>query len=195
MNCSGLLAAFSLLALVGCSKGEPASGGASAGAPVPVPSGDTISTAASGDKGASASASAAASAAKPVDEPAAAWKGTFKSRPGVVTLAKEAAEAVKVWAKDPGVEMVGDGEITLRIPGSKGLVQGEISGILGDLLVNGELEEDQLHARVDAKDPNDQKAMTGVLHLKRKGEAWEGMLRVASRNANLVREADLRLSR
>jgi hypothetical protein len=125
----------------------------------------------------------------------AAWKGSFKSRPGAVTLAKEGAEAVKVWARDPGTEMVGDGAITLQIPGGKGPVRGEISGVLGDLLVNGDLEEDQLHARVDAKDPNDQKAMTGVLHLRRKGDVWEGLLRVASRNANLVREAELKLSR
>jgi hypothetical protein len=192
MKSSSLLAALALLAPVGCSKGEPAPGGASAGASVAAPPGDINTSTA---RAAASAAGAAASAAKPVEEPTTAWKGTFKSRPGAVTLAKEAAEAVKVWAKDPGTEMVGDGAITLQIPGSKGLVRGEISGILGDLLVNGELAEDQLHARVDAKDPNDQKAMTGVLHLKRKGDAWEGTLRVASRNANLVREADLKLSR
>ncbi|MCS6898626.1 MAG: hypothetical protein NZX77_02500 [Polyangiaceae bacterium] len=177
-----LLLLLALLVLAECSKGES------------TPAGVTSSKAVVSAPPTPASSASATTPAKPEEAPLSTWKGTFKSRPGNVTLSKEAAEAIKVWSKDPGKEMVGDGTISLWLPVSKGLVRGEIRGALGDLLVNGELEDDQFRARVDPKDPNDPKAMTGILHGKRRGDSWEGMLRVASRNANLVREAEFKLT-
>ena len=187
---------LTLLAAVGCSKSDPspgttaATGSASAAAVPASAAGPAPSGASSGAPAASGSPAEARAA-----EGKAAWKGSFKTRPGAVTLNKEASAYIKVWAKDPGTEMIGDGTISLQIPATKGPVQGEISGVLGDLLVNGDLDNGVLSARVDAKNPNDEKAMTGVLQGTIKGSTLEATLRVASRNANLVREAELKLSR
>lgn len=142
----------------------------------------------------SAPAASAGAEAKPA-ESAATWKGAFKSKPGEVTLEKEASKAIKVWTKDPGTEMIGDGAVSLQVPASKGVVSGEVTGVWGTLVVSGHLEEGAIHARLDPKDPNDQKAMTGVLNATLKGNSLEGTMRVASRNANMVREAEIKLAK
>jgi hypothetical protein len=182
--------ALTLLAAAGCSKSDPA-GGAPAAASSSAP---PAATSAAARPSASTSAAEAAPSAASA-ESGAAWKGTFKSKPGTVTLAKEAAEAVKVWAKDPGTEMVGDGTISLQIPATKGPIRGEIGGVFGDLIVNGQRDGEAITAQVNPKDPNAQNAMTGVFHGSLKGDALEGTLRVANRNANLVREAEIKLKK
>lgn len=91
--------------------------------------------------------------------------------------------------------MVGDGTISLQIPATKGPVRGEIGGVFGDLIVNGQRDGEVITAQVNPKDPNAQNAMTGVFHGSLKGDALEGTLRVANRNANLVREAEIKLKK
>ena len=146
-------------------------------------------------------ASAAASGAATGDAPTAAggetWKGSFKARPGAVVMTnKEASQAVKVWANDPGTAQVGDGTMTLTVGGApQHLVRGEIDGALGPMAVTGAVDGGELRARVDSKDPNAATAMTGILYGKFEGANPELTLRVSSRNANVVREATIKLAK
>jgi hypothetical protein len=197
------------LVLAGCSsKGDPAGAPAtsaspavslapSASAPAAVRALGLASAASEVNAASAASAASAAGAASAAAPPGktVSWTGTFQAKPGAVVLNKEASEYIKVWAKDPGTEQVGEGKITLQIPEGGGPVKGEISGALGALRVSGELDKEVLHARVDPVDPNDLKAMTGVLQGSLKGSTLEVNLRVASRNANVVREAESKLAR
>lgn len=181
-----LLLASLIVTALACSKGDS-------------PTNTSVASSSSSVSAASASASALASAvasakAKPV-ESVETWKGTFKSKPGEVTLNQESSKVVKTWVKDPGTEKIGEGTATLQIPTTQGIVRGEVTGVWGTLIVNGHLEEKELHARLDPKNPNDAEAMTGVLHLTLKGDHFEGKMRVASRDANLVREAEIKLAK
>jgi hypothetical protein len=173
----------------GCDKGNP-----------PAPT-DTVRAAASSAEPAASAAPAASGSgsasggAAEVPGAAERWKGTFKSKPGAVTPPEKTE--VKVWAKDPGTEAVGDGTITLSVSG-KGparAVDGTADGALGDLLIRGELDDKELSARVDPKAPNAPGAMTGVLQGKRTADGIEATLRVAGRNGNIVREATIKLTR
>lgn len=187
-----------VLALAGCGKADapkvddrPASSAAStASAPASAAASVAASVAASGGAAPAASSAPAAGTAG-----AETWQGKFTAKVGAVTPPKEAE--VRVWAKDPGTELVGEGSLKLEISGAapRRDVRGEGTGALGDLLISGELEGTEFRARVDPKNPNDPKAMTGVLQGSLKGDKLELVLRVASRNANVVREAEVSASR
>lgn len=189
-----LLFLSSLLVASACGKSEQTS-------PTPAPTTSapaaTVSAATTAPSGSATAGASAAPGAAPADAAGETWKASFKTKVSTVELSKDAAADVKVWAKDPGTEFVGDGTLTLTIAGggAQRAVRGTGAGVLGALTIRGELDGDELRARVDPVDPNDQKAMTGVLTGTRKGDAIEGKLRMSSRNANQVREADVKLTR
>jgi hypothetical protein len=187
-----LLAPLALASTACDKKADPAPGAQPAASAAPAAS-PVASAAASG-----AASAAGSAAARPASDGAAeTWKGAFKAKPSSIELSKDAAADVKVWAKDPGTELVGDGTLTLQITGSgnRRAVKGEGSGALGDLVIVGEISDNELRARVDAKNPNDPNAVTGVLQGTVKGDAIESTLRVSNRNANRVREADFKLTK
>ncbi len=188
------LVALLTAAAAGCDKGTPTPTDTAKGAVSSAEPATSAPPAASGS--ASGSASAAASGGAPEAAGAAErWKGSFKTKVGLVTPPEKAE--VKVWTKDPGTEAIGDGTITLSVSG-KGpgrTVDGTADGALGDLLIRGELDDKELSARVDPKTPNAPGAMTGVLQGKRTADGIEATLRVSGRNGNIVREATIKLAK
>jgi hypothetical protein len=188
------------LNLGGCSdpggKGPPtgASTTSATGSANAAPSG---SSSAQGAASGSAAGSASGAPAGSASADGATWKGTYKAKVGAVTPPKEAA--VEVWAKDPGTAAIGDGTISLtvtQVPSGKfSRVVGEGKGALGDLVISGTLDADGLTARIDAKDPKAPTAMSGTLSGKQDGAKIEATLRVSGRDANVVREATITLTR
>ena len=139
---------------------------------------------------ASAAPSASASASAAIGA-ASSWKGAYKAKVGVVNAPKDSK--IQLWAKDDGAAFVGDGSVHLTITGTS--VRGEAKGALGDQLVTGVLDDTELSARLDPKNPNTEGAMTGVLTGKLDGAAMTATLRVSGRNGNVVREATFTLTR
>jgi hypothetical protein len=85
--------------------------------------------------------------------------------------------------------------ITPVASGKFSRVVGEGKGALGDLVISGTLDADGLTARIDAKDPKSPTAMSGVMSGKQDGTKIEATLRVSGRDANVVREAVVTLTR
>ncbi|MFH1604032.1 MAG: hypothetical protein ABIH03_09000 [Pseudomonadota bacterium] len=100
----------------------------------------------------------------------------------------------KWWKADDGTSASGAGEMELRIA-PDGVVDGNASGALGNMIIRGILEEDGLRAGVSPTDPGSETSMTGVLVGAAKQEAIEADLRVSSHDASLVRRAVVRLKR
>lgn len=140
---------------------------------------------------ASSSAPAAASSAPAAPAAATAWEGAFTSKVGKVT--PPAVAKMKLWEKDPGKEGVGPGTIKLSISGRT--VSGELTGALGELRVSGDVDGKVVTARVDPKDPNTDEAWTGTLTGTLEGDGLAVAIRAASRNANLAREAEAKLTK
>ena len=143
---------------------------------------------------ASASASAAPAAAN-VNAPAA-WSGSYVAKVGPVAPPDNAKE--KTWADDPGTAAVGRGTVTLSVSGPGGETVGDLSGPLGDLKVSGVFDGKELRATLAPKDPKADGAMTGFMLLTSSGEpptALTGTLRVANRDARIVREATVEVAK
>lgn len=174
------------LTALGCAKEESAKPAPAVSAPPAVT--PPMSAAPSGS--AAPAASGSAPAAAPAGEKGS-FEGTFTSKVAKVTPPAEAK--VKLWEKDPGKDGVGAGTIKLTISGR--VVSGEVTGALGALVVSGDLDDKVLTARLDPKDPNAQDAWTGTLTGKVEADGIAIVLRVASRNANLAREADAKLAK
>lgn len=125
---------------------------------------------------------------------AGTYTGAYKARVSTVSDYPKEAK-VAAWEKDLGTEAVGDGTITLVVTPGHRTVSGETKGALGAQTISGDLEGAELRARVDPKRPNTEPAMTGVLSGTFATGAFTGTLRVSGRNANVVREAEVKLSR
>ncbi|MCU0683103.1 MAG: hypothetical protein MUF34_12790 [Polyangiaceae bacterium] len=173
--------------------GAPAGSVATTVASAPVTGSASASAAAATGE---ASAAAASSGAAPIEGAPAAgtYAGTYKAKPGAMTEVPKEGK-VKAWATDPGSEAVGDGTLSVTVVVGQRAVKGEAKGALGDQLINGELEGKTLRARVDPSDPNVVTAMTGILTGAFEGDAFKGVLRVAGRNGNVVREGAVTLSK
>lgn len=183
-----LLVSLSFLLLAGCDK--PSSSPSATPSAAPVASAPAAPSA-TASAAATASASAAPSGAAAALGAASSWKGTYKAKVGAVNPPKDAK--IQLWAKDPGTELVGDGTVHLTVTGTT--VKGEAKGALGDQVLAGTLDEKDLSARVDPKDPNTEAAMTGVLTGKVEGASIQAVIRVSGRNGNIVREATVTLTR
>jgi hypothetical protein len=196
-----ILALSSALAGLGCDKGGASGASGAAGAAgattMPPPSGPASAAGSAHGALPSGSGSAAPAASAPAEPAGAAgsWKGTYTAKVAEVTPPKDAQ--VKLWAKDPGTAAVGDGTLKLTLTGSgtKLLVKGEAKGPLGAQVISGDADGKDISARVDPKDPNAPDAMTGFFQGKLEGSSIVGTLRVSSRNGNLAREAEIKLTR
>ncbi len=138
-----------------------------------------------------ATAAATASEAAPASPHAGRWTGQYVAKKGEVEIPE--GIPYKWWEKDEGDEAAGQGDIVLSIDGD-GVVTGQVSGALGDLKVQGKLEEGTLSAGVSS-DADDGHGMRGVLTGTLDGETIQATLRVSSHDAAIVRSADTQLSR
>ncbi len=185
-----------LAALAACGGTSPEGAAGAPAASVSAASPPAVITAA-----ASASASASAPAGAVGEGPlveggpeAGTYEGAYKAKVGSVNEVKEKEGKPKAWSTDPGTEAVGDGTLSLVVTGRRA-VKGQAKGALGEQELNGELEGKALRARVDPSDPNAPAAMTGILTGTFEGSGFKGVLRVAGRNGNVVREAAVTLTR
>ncbi|MET0594984.1 MAG: hypothetical protein ABW133_19955 [Polyangiaceae bacterium] len=176
-------AVIALLAAIGCSKE-----GGDKSAPSASASGSPAS--------ASASAAPAASATAKAVSGESAWGGSYTAKVGPVAPPDNAKE--KMWADDPGSAAVGKGTVALNVSGARGDTRGELGGPLGDLQVSGVFDGKELRANLTPKDPKADTAMTGFMVLTGEGTppaALKGTLRVSSRDARIVREANVELAK
>lgn len=140
---------------------------------------------------ASAPSASAAAVVPPAPPAPTAWTGHYDAKVGEVNPPASARE--KAWTTDPGTAAIGKGTIELAVV-EKGVVHGSASGPLGDLVVSGELDGEELRANLAPKEPNGEQAMFGVLSLAKDGEKLHGTLRTSDREAKIVREATVELS-
>jgi hypothetical protein len=183
------IAAIAAMVAIACDKApgdnKPTSGlvaSASAGVVAQAPAG---------------SASAASVKAAPPG-PLPVWHlvGSFTAKVGEVNSPKAARE--KTWTDDKGSTSIGPGKLDLTVHRPEGLVSGSVTGALGDLTVTGVLEGKDLRANLSPQNPNADGAMTGWMALTLEGsetapKGLAGTLRVAGKDARLVREADVEL--
>jgi hypothetical protein len=155
----------------------------------------SASAAAAGSGGPAASAGSAAAAGAHAGDPSS-WAGSYTAKVGPVAPPDNAKE--KTWASDPGTVAVGAGKVALTIAGARGDTQGELTGPLGDLKVAGFFDGKELRANVVPKDPKSDDAMTGFMLLTANGtppSALKGTLRVSGRDAKIVREATVEVTK
>jgi hypothetical protein len=187
-----VLAAFVVTA--GC--GKTSSGGATAES--------SAAPAASG----SAAAVVPAPSAKPAGIAHLQWEGTYAAKPGVVNVPEEAHD--KAWPHDPasaaaaGGPATGAGTLSLAVTGAHGEVTGTAQGALGDLVVNGVFDGNELRANLSPKDPADPMGMRGFMLLGTAapagsappavGAALSGTMRVSSHDAKVVRDAEVKIA-
>jgi hypothetical protein len=125
------------------------------------------------------------------------WTGSYAAKVGQVDPPPAAHE--KTWTQDLGHAATGAGTIELAVAPS-GAALGDAKGVLGELAVSGTFDGHELRANLIPKDPNAEGAMTGWMSLTAEGEpsaakSLKGTMRVASRDAKLVREASVQLAR
>jgi hypothetical protein len=137
-----------------------------------------------------ASSAAAPPAAAAGDR--SAWSGTYTAKVGAVEPPTNAKE--KTWTNDPGSAAVGKGAMDLTV-GDRGETRGETKGPLGDMTIIGTYDGKELRANLAHKEPKSDGAMTGYMMLASEGNAMKGTLRVANRDAKIVREATVELAK
>jgi len=170
----GLVVAVPAVVLAACTK-QAATGPRDAGTPV-----------------ASAVARPVASAPQ-AKTTSTIFSGSYVAKAAAIDLGK--GEKVVKWPPNPASGALGNGTITVVVDGPGGDVHGEAKGPLGDLLVNGDWDGRNLRANLTPKNPNGDDAMTGVMTLVADGASMRGTLRVSSRDARVVREATVDVSR
>lgn len=102
----------------------------------------------------------------------------------------------KTWAADPGGAAVGKGTMELSISVPRGDVTGEAKGALGEMIVVGAFDGHELRANLAPKDPKTDDAMTGFLLLTGENAGpLKGSMRVSGKDARIVREASVEISK
>ena len=100
----------------------------------------------------------------------------------------------KTWTVDPGTAAIGKGTVDLTI-GQRGEARGETKGALGDMTLSGTYDGQELRANLLPANPKAEGAMTGFMVLASEGTALKGTLRASSRDARIVREANVELTK
>ena len=102
----------------------------------------------------------------------------------------------KTWAEDPGSAAVGTGTLELSIVEPRGETRGDAKGALGEMTISGAFDHDELRANLVPKAPKGPDAMTGFMELKTTAPGtMAGTMRVSSRDARIVREASVTLTK
>ena len=169
-----------LLLTAGCSKATsleaPASGS-------PLATGSADSATAHAPPSASGKAGARAGSA---------WSGAYTARVGAVDPPSNAKE--KTWTLDPGTAAIGKGTVDVKVA-EGGETRGETRGALGDMTISGLYDGHELRANLVPTNPKAEGAMTGFMVLLPDGAALKGSMRASSRDARIVREASVELSK
>ncbi|MFO0663822.1 MAG: hypothetical protein U0174_07720 [Polyangiaceae bacterium] len=184
-----LLSAFALcaLTLTACSKKEDG--------PAPTPSATTLplaplgTTSIVGTPGsASASAPAASGSAAAAGSPAAAdYTGTYKATAGTLYVPEEKDwKGFRFRGEDAGTGL-GDGTISIKVKDG-GRVEGEGDGPFGKFILSGVVAESNVSAAVLRKDPTDG-GFTGFLIGTKKGDGFEGTMKLSLAQGNVLRDA------
>jgi hypothetical protein len=186
--------ALALLAACGGSSPEGSGTASSASASAGMAAPQVAAASASAPPAASAEGGGADGPPIEGAPPAGTYAGAYKAKVGSMNEVPKDAKT-KVWSSDAGTEALGDGTLSLTVVSGKRAVSGEAKGPLGDQLINGELDGKTLRARIDPADPNEAAAMTGILNGSFEADGFKGVLRVAGRNGNLVREGAVTLKK
>lgn len=143
---------------------------------------------------AAASASAAAVAAAPKAAWfVGTWKGDFAvARRDSTTTTKEGGPAN--WEKDDGKKLAGPGSLQLTVDAA-GDLTGSLSGALGELLLRGRIDGEELRASLVAKSEDPTAIHNGYIALLHQGDALKGTLSAATGDAQTLRQAVLELKK
>lgn len=146
------------------------------------------------DAGPAASvASSAPSASAAPKVPSNDWKGTYTAeRSGYFLPDGGEYNGVKFRGDDAG-DALGDGTLSLTV-NADGIVTGEGAGALGGVVLRGVLRGDDLSFAVSRKDPSDL-GVTGTGTGTVTGDAVVGSLHLSAYRAQIIREANFKLSR
>jgi hypothetical protein len=121
-----------------------------------------------------------------------AWQGAYVAAKNEVQVPKKAKW--KAWEQEEGSDRTGKGDVSITVS-SEGLVQGTVSGALGELRVLGTIEKGALRAGVTPVDPVAPYAMTGVLAGDEKAGVIEADLTLSSHDGNAARKASVKLEK
>jgi hypothetical protein len=178
--------AVAWLAVVGCSKSEPAPAGAGGdAAPGKIA---VVEGGAGGEAGAGGDAGSGTGTGT--------GTGTGKSYAGKYSVAVGAMYVpdAKDWSsvkfKNDDSKMLGDGEMKIEVDPSGRVSGGTEGGPLGASVLDGQSDGTTLTATVRRKDPTDE-GLTGTLEAKISGDAIEGTMKLAESNAAVVRVGKL----
>jgi hypothetical protein len=189
IRCSIAVAISCAFGIVACDK-SPASS-SDAAPPSSASSAATVASSAAPAPSASSSANANAGAAS------GAWAGSYKSAPGTFYYPTDAPNGKEwkdfKWQGDDAGVGLGDGTLSVTVD-AEGKVTGGGEGALGAFTLNGTLENGQLSAKVDRKDPSD-RGLTGTALGKMNGDKLEGAMRLSLPEANVLRTAAFSLSK
>jgi hypothetical protein len=167
-----------VVSVLACSKGNDGT--------APAPSGGSPVTSAT----AGASASITAPPARPAAPPLA-WRGTYKSVAGGVTI----PESLKAgtWTNADASTALGEGTLALAVDPVTKRVSGTLDGPLGPASVSGLFADGRVTATVRRSDPADQ-GFAGTLEATPSGDSLSGTMNGALGQATAVRTATFSLS-
>ena len=138
-------------------------------------------------------AAVSAKASEPTHPQQGSWRAAFTATKASVDL-PEAAPRYDAWQGDDGSLASGKGEISLSVTPDGG-VTGSVSGSLGDMRIQGAVEEGTLRAVVTPTEPQAPQSLSGVLVAVTKGADFIGTLRASGHHGNVVRKADVKLEK
>jgi hypothetical protein len=169
-------------ALCACSKADPPGGTSTAAS--------TTSAAVAQASAAPVASAAPAAAAAPVA--AGSFGGKYDSKAGALYL-PDTPDMKKVkWRGDEATTGLGAGDLSVTID-ADGRVHGESKGVLGALVIEGQVQGDHVAATLRPTKADDG-AFTGVLEGTLKGSAISGTLHMADYNAGVLRDATFQLT-
>jgi hypothetical protein len=119
-----------------------------------------------------------------------AWRGTYKSTVGPLTIP---AEFKVRWKPAENPAGIGEGNIALWVEAATGRVGGSLDGPLGPATVQGYLSTGKLAATIARKDPGDH-GFTGTLDGAVAEDRAEGTIHVTLSEASAIRTASFQLS-
>lgn len=122
------------------------------------------------------------------------WAGAYQSKAGTMYVPDGGEWAKTTWRGDESTEGLGEGKLTLTVDPGNGAAEGAIEGPLGPAVVYGRVTGAQLTATIARKDIGD-RGFVGTLDGKIGADAIEGIVRVSSAEANVIREAPFQLKK
>ncbi|HEY5962086.1 MAG TPA: hypothetical protein VIV60_36270, partial [Polyangiaceae bacterium] len=121
------------------------------------------------------------------------WKGDFTvARHNSATSTKQGGPAA--WEKDAGQTYSGAASASLHI-NPQGEASGTVKGALGELGMNGKIDDTTLRANLVARSDDPKAIQNGYVILTRDGESLKGRLDAASGDALVLRQSEVTLKR